>query len=277
MSQYTINVAAESGPSFPTKAMFRYRKIAFNRAVCGLFLTLNGLFNVPMALSQTSDGTSCIPVIVAIEGGAGSGGESIRKLAKQLVPNVHGYVISVENDYFFDGLRWIFPVFGSRWIFPVFDDDDADNFAETLKNLGLWPIVLIGHSLGGSSAHSIASRIDISLLLTLDAVSTPDDKSHPGGGAKWINVYAKNFFFLGNSSGEDWEHEPKADVNNSLKNTGHYEVIKMFNSAAEAVYNALNRCTKNPHDQHRLDKRIYKSLCGTTGVYCFEGEGRLRG
>lgn len=295
------HIAVQSDASFLTKAMLQYRKIVFQSWICGLILALSGLFSVPVALSQTNDETSCTPVVVAIEGGADIGGRSIEQLAKKLVPNVHGYVISVDNHYLFDKTIFNWWLNGDKSIkierdnilsdlavglidlklfiakkVPVFDSEDADRLAKILADLGLWPIVLIGHSLGGASAHYIASRINVSLLLTLDAVSSPDDQPHPGGGAKWINVYAKNYLGMGDGWGEDWEYEPNADVNRHLKSTSfhdHYKVIWMFNRASDDVYSALNRCTPNPHAQHGLDEELYRKLCHANieEVRCFEG------
>ena len=257
----------DNSPSLGLKTNERGREFLwFRRNVLMRLLSLAlisvGVLHAPAVQSKIDKGSPCTPLVVTIEGGASSGGQGIQRLARALVPNTYGYVIVVDNNYFFDR---------STLGFPSFDPADGDRFADILSKLGLWPIVIIGHSLGGSSGHSIASRIPVSLLLTLDAVSHPDDVPHPGGGAKWTNVYAKNFLFYGNSVGEDWEHEPNADKNHGLRFTRHYHVIKMFNRAASDVYRVIRTCTHESVRTDRLNKDVYRNLCAHDGVRCFRG------
>ena len=108
--------------------------------------------------TTASAGSHCEPLLVTIEGGsASSGGQSIEDLYAQLDSLYFGSIVrimNIDNKYFFTGG----PI-------PTSREGQMDIFAGVLVNLGFWPIVIVGHSLGGSTAHDIASRVPISLLL----------------------------------------------------------------------------------------------------------------
>ena len=241
---------------------YRSRSCSGSRSSQMLLLIVCSLAQLVSTSSQAA-AAACEPLLVTIEGGSSSGGDSMATLSVQLVERVSSYVINVDNKYFFeDGLLWI----------PHFDNEDATRLSEYLSDIGLWPIVLIGHSLGGTTAYEIASRIPISLVVTLDAVSTPDNMQHPGNGVKWINVYAYNHWWgLGNSLGEDWQYEPNADENRVLKRTSHHAVVRMFNEAHEDVYDALRSCTRNPSRRAGLNREVMQELCEHDGISCSVG------
>ena len=234
------------------------------------FVAIPVILGILLAVSTTSAATHCEPLLVTIEGGASSGGSSIRKLYRHL-DDVYSKqeirVMNIDNSYFFTrfSIRNWNPI-------PVAREGEMESFAEILKMFGFWPIVLVGHSLGGSTAHDIASRVPISLLVTLDAVSSPDNLPHPNLGARWINVYAKNRWLVwgwGNGIGEDWEYEGAADRNEKMTNTGHYRIFEMFSTVSEDVSDALHDCTSKPPQIDPPSTLAYRMFCaGAKDLRC---------
>ena len=246
-----------------------FRNVTLKQSICALLLIVSGSLNVPIVQSQIDNGSPCKPLVIAIEGGILSGGVGIRNLTRYLVPRIHGYVISVENLYLFSKPEFL-PI-PPYMFFIGYNSKVAAIFARKFSRLGLWPIVMIGHSVGGASAHAISSMIPVSLLVTLDAVSYPDNQPHPGNGARWINVYARNRLWVGNSIGEDWEFEPNADDNIGI-NTSHFKVETMFKRVENIVNDVLRTCTPNPHKRGGAKHQVYKNICSIYGIYCYPGE-----
>ena len=258
-SKGTINILRR-----PTRLQMEGKTIQLARfgVILAFLLLLCAFLTPPTAFAQTGSRAHCTPLVVTIEGGSTvSGGKSMERLAKQLAGEVDVHIVNVDNKYFY-GIKGFFDIL-------VMDQDNADGLANYLADLGLWPIVILGHSLGGATAHYVASKIPVSLLVTLDAVSRPDDVRHPGYGAKWINVYAHNHWWgLGDSIGEDWEHEPNADINLKLTSTRHKAVVPMFNAAAKDVYRALRSCTRSPYPNSGFNREVFRQLCAIDDVDC---------
>ena len=209
---------------------------------------------------------SCEPWVVTIEGGwSSSSGDSMKELSQKLMGKVRSNVnvINFDNGYFFRRSFLGIPVLDSHPITRA----NLTTLVDAMSGFG--PIVIIGHSLGGATAHAVSRIIPVSLLVTLDAVSYPDDRPHPGNGTKWINVYAYNHWYgLGNSIGVDWEHESDADENLKLYKTSHSDVIKMFNQASQDIYDALNDCKRRDSRRRSNDEAI-RHLCEhNDGVTC---------
>ena len=53
-------------------------------------------------------------------------------------------------------------------------DEDLQNLAIDVQKTGFWPVVVVGHSLGGAVAYQLSHLTNVHLLVTLDAVGNPD-------------------------------------------------------------------------------------------------------
>ena len=212
--------------------------------------------------------TTCHPLLILIEGGFGSSdGDSMEGLYKILSDDLDTIsIVLLDNEYFANGLT----VDGR--------DFDFKNIPKWLKEAGFWPVVVVGHSLGGASAYFLAKSTPTKLLVTLDAVSSPDEKPHPGAGVRWVNVYAKNahplvqiitFFYLGDSLGVDWEHEGNADLNVPVRWTSHSDVSKMFFRAKDEIVDALVSCPSRPRGvNEQTGIRDFLLFCKDDGINC---------
>ena len=226
------------------------------------FALLLSLVFAPVAWSATT----CDPLLVLIEGGfSSSEGRSMEDLYKTLSSDWTSVsIVLIDNEYFAAGV-----VVDAR-------DRDFSKLQRWFNAGGFWPVVVVGHSLGGASAYVLAQSTPTTLLVTLDAVAHPDENDHPG--VRWVNVYAKNApqllqfvvpWFLGDSLGEDWEHEDNADVNIPVRWTSHSNVHKLFWSAKGELYDALESCPMRPTGVgRRTDATQILDLCGHDGVNC---------
>ena len=229
------------------------------------FITFALLFSqlfAPLAWSATI----CNPLLVLIEGGfSSSDGRSMEDLYSTLSRDWTSVsIVLIDNEYFAEGLV----VDASEW--------DFYNIPRWFKKSGFWPVVVVGHSLGGASAYFLAQSTPTTLLVTLDAVSTPDEKDHPR--VRWVNVYAKNApallqlvipFYLGDSLGEDWEHEDEADVNIPVRWTSHSNVNRLFWRAKRELYDALESCpTRSKEIESRTNAMEILGLCEHDGINC---------
>ena len=228
------------------------------------------LAGIVLALSSVPTWTQyrCDPLLVLIEGGsASSDGLSMERLARDLFDSYttqhRTTVVSIDNGYFFEPKWW------SLWTIPYAGEEEEKDMgivADTIQESGHWPVVVVGHSLGGSTAYDIATMATISLLVTLDAVSTPDDV--PSLDAPWINVYAINKWGHGDSIGEDWEYERNADWNVGMENTSHSAVSSMFKRAENVILDSLHKCDRPDHVEETLDLRFVTGLCRNDLINC---------
>lgn len=208
----------------------------------------------------------CNPLLLMIEGGDwSSNGDSIEDLANE-----------IDEDYKEMGID-VFPVDGSKFwsSWRYFKNRSASQLAHDLRLSGYYPLVIVGHSLGGATAHALAERVETSLLVTLDAVSFNDNQARPRGAAKWVNAYVgKNAWLVwnGNAVGPDWDDEPHADVDFHAGYYSHSNVRAMYKkknpkdgmSAEDWVLEALKYC---PSGQNYREFNP-GSLCRTGSIAC---------
>ena len=126
-----------------------------------------------------------------------------------------------------------------------------------------YPIVVVGHSLGAHTAYKIAGKTAVNLLVTLDGVSIWGDREHlphPGRNVRWIDVDAR-----GDSWGPDWDGQENA--NRWVKNydSGHYDVVRMFEFAKDEVLQSLRSCVRDD-DQHPTV--VERAICEVPSVAC---------
>ena len=198
---------------------------------------------------------TCNPLLLLVEGGSrSSDGASIEKLARQLGNEYRGLGVTVSNidhEPFFDSLYFL----GRQ-------QDRAVEFIEKSKHS---PIVIVGHSLGAHTAYKIATKMDVSLLVTLDGVSFFGSRSHiphPGKNVRWIDIDAPKR--KGNSPlSPDWDGQNNADISVAV-DSDHYDVDKMFGPAKEHVRETLMSCPS----ALALGEANEMALCKVPGVEC---------
>ena len=186
-----------------------------------------------MCIDYSHAFAQCRPLLILIEGGGGGkAGGAVQVLADYFRRTYSGDVqINVmDNDQF-----WFAYNFRSNNF-----DYQVNTISEQIARGAHFPIVIIGHSLGGSVAAKFASRIPTDLLVTLDPVSRPTPThERPPWARHWIHVYVKgdNWFI------PDWQHQYGADQNIHLPTTPHSDVISMYNQVAGPVDEYL-RCRR---------------------------------
>ena len=195
---------------------------------------------------------ACDPLLVLFEGAgwsSGSRGDSIRSLAAELkdqyLKNGDGIeVVSVDHRLFMDS----FGYFNKRY----------ERAANAISESNFWPIVIIGHSLGAQTAYDVASRIEVSLLITFDGVSFwGRDENLPHPGEKWININAS-----GDGWGPDWGYQGNPDKQIKV-DLGHSDVTEMFGHVRNIVENTLRNCDHLPRSES-----IEGKLCDIPGANC---------
>lgn len=179
--------------------------------------------------------------MVLFEGGYSNSsghGESIRTLLDLIYPIEYrdgniARTIVISGDPYWEG------------VIPKFQHDVSKTAADHLSKSKYDPIILIGHSLGGSTAHSIAGLVKTtSLLLTLDAVSNDGMKYHlskPKFAKTWVHVD-----LVSNNFGHAWNTQNNADYSYIAdESVGHSNTVNMYKLAESHVKDALDRC-QNP-------------------------------
>jgi hypothetical protein len=129
-------------------------------------------------------------------------------------------------------------------------DQKADIIKEIKKIHRDYPVVLVGHSLGGDTAIEIADQLDslkegfrpVDLLVTIDAIGISHDII-PQNVKKHLNVFGENSLFL-NDGPHVARREEKTDVRNILSPLDHteidddkevqFEIVDMIRKALES-------------------------------------------
>ena len=193
---------------------------------------------------------TCKPVLILIEGGSGSSdGTSMERLADRL-----------SDDYSMRGTEVVLidnEPFWTRAI-PIYRTRNIKKAVDVLQRAKRWPLVIVGHSLGGATAFGIAQRVPTSLLVTLDPVSLYDNQRRPRNASRWINVWVDR-----NAPGPDWGYEPHADVDFSIGDKSHSNVKAMYHAIEDDVLEALDCRVPSGVSRART-----KDLCEIPGVGC---------
>lgn len=210
----------------------------------------------------------CHPLLLMIEGGGGSSlseGTSIEDLAVIVNKELNNKssneyrrditVIELDNGIFWKSIRWI--------------TRSEKRIARLVERSGFWPIVIVGHSMGGDAAYNIASKLDPSppLLVTFDPVSNRIDKKKHA--RKWINVYdtmPSKIPFTSVPVFPVWGKVESADKNIGL-HMDHKNVNLMYRKVEKDIKNALNSCPYN--SSIKINPKYLKYLCKKIdGVDC---------
>ena len=199
--------------------------------------------------------TQCSPLLLLVEGGgwsSGSPGTSVRALHDELQDR-SAYrsiqVFRVEHDSYMEA-------------FGFFDVSKRGPMAQTLRESGFSPIVVVGHSLGADTARGLARRYPVDMLITLDGVSFDRNDPYTTRAGQWINVYVSE-----DATGPDWKHmsavKSAADRNICLKGE-HSDVMQMYNKVEKDVLAVLKNC---PLGQNTTGN--FRNLCtGLPGSNC---------
>lgn len=209
----------------------KFHRHSYPSCITSILITMAIL--VFMGIDYSHASAQCRPLLILIEGGGGGkAGRAGQALADHFRRTYSGHVqINVmDNDQF-----WFL------WNFRRNNFDYQVNIVNEQITKGRhFPIVIIGHSLGGSVAFEFATRVSTDLLVTLDPVSRPvPTHERPQWVRHWIHVYAKGDNWLM----YDWQHQDGADQNIHLPKTRHSDVRSMYNQVAETV-DAYLRCRR---------------------------------
>jgi hypothetical protein len=113
----------------------------------------------------------------------------------------------------------------------VFGWDEKDKILEEIsKTHRNFPVVLVGHSLGGDTAHEVAEELDslnhqfrpVDLLVTIDAVGFSNDII-PQNVKNHLNVFGENNFLLNDGPHVARRHE-LTQVKNILSHHDHTDL-----------------------------------------------------
>ena len=205
---------------------FRNRKDSVGRWGFAIVLLVYTTCWSPPVWSQNSSQV-CKPLLLLIEGGAESSrdGESVEFLANEIVPryNQEGIpVVLMDNAFFWNKYTWL--------------PSNGEDASQKLIRSRYWPIVMVGHSMGGATAYNLAQRVPTELVVTLDAVSFADRRRRPANARTWINVWVGSNYdnlpgcclpIYGDGFGPDWDKREGADLDIYAGAQSHFDVKYM--------------------------------------------------
>ena len=208
----------------------KFHRHSYSSCIASVLITIT-IF-VSLSIDSSPAFAQCKPLLILIKGGGGGKtGGGIQTLADYFRKTYSGDIqINVmDNDQF--------------WFLFNFRENNfnyqANIISEQINRGRHFPIVIIGHSMGGYVAARFATRIPTDLLLTLDPVSYAQPKNvKPQWAKHWIHIYLR-----GDALGiPDWQHQNSADRNIHL-HTDHFDVINMYNQVSGTV-DAYLRCRR---------------------------------
>lgn len=208
----------------------------FHRHACSSCITsvlITMVILVFMCIDSSHAFAQCRPLLIVIEGGGGGKtGGATQGLADYFrrIYSGHVQINVMDNDQF-----WFLLNFRSNSF-----NYQVNMVNEQIARGGHFPIVIIGHSMGGAVAFNFATRIPTDLLVTLDPVSRPvPTHERPKWVKRWTHVYVKGDHLIL----PDWQHQYGADQNIHLPDTSHFDVISMYNQVSKTV-DAYLKCRK---------------------------------
>lgn len=198
-----------------------------------------------------------MPLLIFIEGAVffAERDQSIKKLIK-----------AKEKPYADKGIKIIHLRSRGFWNWVFFwQPEYASSEAAKINTSGYWPVVMVGHSMGGPTARYISLLLDedkTTLLVTLDAMNwSPEQYTKPDRAGEWINVWLPTsapFKFLR----LDWDAQKNADADIRI-NRGDMTHYEIDHRNAEGMYNhyvedkvlaALQSCPPGRHIQVSPEK-----------------------
>ena len=138
---------------------------------------------------------------------------------------------------------------GSR----IYGWDQKDEIIEEIKKADRrFPVILVGHSLGGDTAVEVADELDsldhqfraVDLLITIDSVGADNDIV-PQNVKKHLNVFGENDFFLNDGPHVARRHE-RTEVKNILSPYDHTELDDDREIQFEVVSMIQDTLSKRP-------------------------------
>lgn len=231
------------------------------REICPCRLSTVAIFRIvllalTLVAPKSFAESQCNPLLMLIEGGFdSSSGQAVS------IPRLAD---AIRRDYSDKGITVTVVDNGPYWeqiflgLVPKFLPNRVRKTASTLKRAGYWPLVIVGHSLGGATAYHLSRRYPTSLLVTLDPVSMSGNRAHlerPQGSARWINVISSE-----DAVGPDWGYQKNAE--NIWVDAGHSDTEIMFDRVKDKILEILSRCSKS------IKEPKSKELCAIDGVDC---------
>ena len=221
-------------------------------AICQVVLALA----FGLVATQLFADSRCSPLLLMIEGGFdSSSGQAVS------IPRL---AAAIRDDYSDRGITVTVVDNGPYWeqvflgLIPKFLPNRIRRTASRLQRANYWPVVVVGHSLGGATAYHLSQRYPTSLLVTLDPVSMSGNRAHlehPQGAARWINVISSE-----DATGPDWGRQDRAE--NIFVDVDHSDVEPMFSRIENDVLAVLSRCNKV------VGPPKSKEICKIHGVDC---------
>lgn len=201
-------------------------------------------------IANSNTDKECRPLLIFIEGGGVLfDGDTLEKTENFVRNNEAFFHIKNLDIEYIENVNLMEPVFKpvNGYFFKTHFNEEKIQQKITRYSKDRWPIVVVGWSLGGTSAWSMSKYRQISLLVTLDPVSAGGkyEKFTSNKADHWINVYSTEKTFLAWAPWRwifgQWGKQEEAE--NIPSSAQHGEVHLMYTLVESTIIETLESCS----------------------------------